>query len=211
MLNRVLIGWLLAGVLNASGSAFAGVQLSIRDGRVWLKAERARVADILAEWARVGQTEVVNGQRAAGPPLTITLNGVPELDALDIIMRSAGGFMTMSRTDLPDSLTASRFSRVVIVPFAAVASSVATSSATPPASPVPSPPAPAYDSPEHLTPLVTESGAQRVLGPDGQPVPDDQEGAPPPRPAPPTAAPAPGVITPPARRPGGAEPIDDSQ
>jgi hypothetical protein len=189
MLKRVVIGWALTAVLAVPAAASAAVQLAIHDGRVWLTADHATIADILAEWSRVGATEMINAERIRSPLLTLDLRGVPELDALDVIMRSAGGFVAVSRTVGVDASHLSRFSRVVIVPAAAGGGG---------AMPVPPPlPAPVYAPPiPTQAPVVTDSGAQRLIGPDGQLIPDDQEDAPsPPKPAPPATV-----------RPGGSMP-----
>jgi hypothetical protein len=222
MLRRAVTAIALTAVMAVAADATASVQLTIRDSRVWLKAERATIAEILAEWSRVGSTQMVNTERITGPLLTLDLRGVPEMDALDVIMRSAGGFVAVSRTDDVEASGLSRFSRVVIVPSAANGGTrVAAAPAT--AAPAPAPPVTVR------APVTTESGAQRLIGPDGQLVPDDQEDAPPSSASPalpalrpggsippgfseppdqptPAGAPRPGVITPPVRprRPGGA-------
>ena len=49
-------------------------------------AKDATVRQILAEWARVGQTKIVNVERIPGGPLTLELNNVPEAQALDILL-----------------------------------------------------------------------------------------------------------------------------
>jgi hypothetical protein len=225
----MLKSW-IAGVivwsLTAAASAAPAVQLSIQDGRVWLKADKAGVADILREWARVGRTVVVDGDRVPGGPLSLQLEGVPEQQALDIVLRGVSGFVAVARPETIADATASRFERIVVLPTAAAPNAAVASAPAPPVfAPAPTPVVAA--------PIFTASGAQRVLGPDGQPVPDDQEDAPPPRVTPnsippgfspppeappqngpgqpsatpqaPAGTPRPGVITPPpTRRPGGA-------
>ena len=215
MLNIVAIAFAVIG-FGAPPVSSSSVQLSIRDGRVWLTTDHATIADVLAEWARVGRTQIVNSASLPPTPLTVELRDVPELEALAVITRATGGFMTVSRAAAngDEAATLSQFSRVVI--FAAVPRSAF---AAPPAMPAPSY-GPAADVPPAI---FTPSGAQRMIGPDGQPVPDDQEDAPPPpRRAFPTMPPGtsmppgfsepsdsgspgrtavPGVITPPAAPP----------
>jgi hypothetical protein len=104
-----------AGLVALTGSAaFAQqVQLTIKDGRVTLKAENASVRQILDEWTRVGQTRIVNAEKVTGPPLTITLVDVPERDALDTVMRQAAGYAVVERTaDVPN---ASMFDRILVM------------------------------------------------------------------------------------------------
>lgn len=169
----------VVGVAASSATAAPGVQLSIESGRVWLVTSGATVGQILAEWARVGGTRVINGDRVADGPLTLEMRGVPELQALEVVMRSTGGFIAAARTPgaatLPPNL--SRFDRIVVLPPAAARPadrSIRAEAASSPERP-----------PRALAPPVSNfsaSGGHRIIGPDGQPVPDDQEGAPPPPP-----------------------------
>jgi hypothetical protein len=69
---------------------------------------------ILAEWARLGGTTILNGDRVAGAPLTLELNGVPERTALEIVLRSVGGYVLAPRA-VPGS-GVSAFDRVMILP-----------------------------------------------------------------------------------------------
>src|SRR5436190_11873724 len=75
--RMLVVAGLLVG-LAASAAAQAPLQLQISDGRVTLHAENVPVRTILAEWARVGGTTILNGDRVAGTPLTLQLEGVPE-------------------------------------------------------------------------------------------------------------------------------------
>lgn len=198
MLKRVIAGLLLTAALAVPAATTEKVRLTIRDGRVWLTADQATIADILAEWSRVGATQMMNTERLKSPLLTLDLRGVPELDALDVIMRSAGGFVAVSRTAGGDASHLSRFSRVVIVPSA---SAGGTAVVALPRTPVSASPVPVQ------APVFTESGAQRLIGPDGQPVADDQEDAPAPPPQRPPPAVMPGGSMPPGfSEPGAAAP-----
>jgi len=215
VLNIVAFALAVIGVLGAPPAPSRPIQLSIRDGRVWLKADHATITDVLAEWARVGHTQIVNAESLAAIPLTVELRDVPELEALAVITRSTGGFMTVSRAagNADAAATLSQFSRVVIL-AAAPRSAFAKPATTPAAADPP---------PADSAAVYTVSGAQRIIGADGQLVPDDQEDSPP---APPLAVPAvphggsfppgfseppdvrspgrtpaPGVITPPATPP----------
>lgn len=84
-------------VLVAFPAAAQQLSLDIRDGLVTLQAVNAPVRQILAEWGRVGGTKVVGAERITGAPLTITLEGVPEAKALDIVLRGAAGYMAAAR------------------------------------------------------------------------------------------------------------------
>ena len=86
-------------LIGAASTAAADVQLTIQDGRVSLIAKDATVRQILAEWARVGQTKIVNADRIAGGPLTLELTNVPEQQALDVLLRSVSGYSLAPRAD----------------------------------------------------------------------------------------------------------------
>jgi hypothetical protein len=186
------------------------VQLTIQDGRVWLVAYDATASQILAEWARVGQTAITNGDRLPGARMTLELAGIPERQALDLVLRSASGFVATTRPDATpiEADRRSQFERIVIV---------ATSNA-----PAAAPAAPTYPlraegsdgfpqpvftpTPQQAPPMVAP-GVQRVIGSDGRPVADDQEGAPERAPQPPPASLPPGFAAPPQT----AAPPEDTQ
>jgi len=146
MTSRVLLAaGLLVGVA-ASAAAQAPLRLQISDGRVTLHAENVPVRTILAEWARVGGTTILNGDRVAGAPLTLELEGVPERRALDIVLRSVSGYVVAARQ--PGKSGASIYDRIMILP-----TSVA------PRNPAPTP--------------AVAGGAPGIIRP-GMPRPDDQ-------------------------------------
>ena len=149
----------LAGViwLAAGSTAFAEVQLTIRNGRVSLVAKDATVRQILTEWARVGQTKIVNVERISGGPVTLELKNVWEQQALDVLLRSVSGYMVAPRAVV--IANASTFDRIVVMP-----TSVA------PRAPVAAAPAPVFRPP----------GIQGLFGqPVGQPEEDDSDDQPP--------------------------------
>src|SRR5688500_11880096 len=115
---RALAGGVFLLVLTAS-AASAQVQLSLRDGRVTVVATNATVRQILAEWARVGQTKIVNAERIPGGALTLQLTNVSEQEALDILLRSVTGYMAAPRP-VPDP-SLSRYDRIMVLPTAATA------------------------------------------------------------------------------------------
>lgn len=143
---------LLVGVLAFAPAASAQVRLTMTDGQVSISAKNATVAQILAEWARVGQTRIVNADRVPGAPLTLELADVSEAQALDILLRSAGGYLLAPRTTA--SATGSKFDRILIV-----AASTAPRAATP--QPLPPPTTPTFQAPR-----VPPRGA-----PDDDPIP----------------------------------------
>ena len=85
-------------VLGLASTSPAGqVRLEIRDGLVTLDAKDATIREIFVEWARVGQTRVMNAERVPGGPVTLQLNGIPERKALDIVLRSVAGYVAAPR------------------------------------------------------------------------------------------------------------------
>jgi hypothetical protein len=87
--------------------------LQLQDGRVTLDAQNVPVRQILAEWARVGGAKIVNGEKVLGAPLTLQLQGVPEREALEIILRGVSGYMLAAR-QVGSGVSA--FDRIMILP-----------------------------------------------------------------------------------------------
>src|SRR5687767_2792186 len=84
----------------SSPSLAAGLTLTIQDGLVTLDAQDVTIRQILTEWARVGKTRIVNVERLSGGPVTIKLDGVPEKQALEIILRAVPGYIAAPRETL---------------------------------------------------------------------------------------------------------------
>ena len=129
------------------------VKIAFHDGQVSVDSAGASPRAILAEWGRVGGTNIVNGDRVTGGPLTIKLVDVPEAQALEIILKSVAGYMAAPRGQTPG---ASRYDRILVLP----------TSSTPVAAPVaagrPGPNGPAM-------------GTQRFIPPrPAQPQPADE-------------------------------------
>ena len=105
--------------LAAALPAFAQqpVSLQFQGGLVTLRAQNAPVRAILAEWARLGGATIVNGERVVGPPVTLELTGVPERQALDIVLRNVAGYMLAPRR--AGASGPSAFDRVMILPTSA--------------------------------------------------------------------------------------------
>ena len=112
-MKRVGFG-LLVVTLAASPGWAAGLKLTIRDGKVSLDAQEVTVRQILTEWARVGKTRIINLERVTSGPMTLQLDGVPEEQALDIILRSVPGYMAAPRA--AGVRDASIYDRILIMP-----------------------------------------------------------------------------------------------
>ena len=138
--------------LACAGSAGAqNLTFEFRDGKVSLDATNVPVRTILSEWARLGGTRVVGGERVAGAPLTIHLESVPEAQALEIVLRNVAGYMAAPRSAA--STGASQYDRILVLATSSAPAAAANtrSSATPqnpgrgrpPSDPDEQPPAPA--------------------------------------------------------------------
>ena len=125
-MKHAVAGLLVAATCLAwAQSAGAECTLTISNGKVTLVADNATARQILTEWARVGQTKVVNIEKLSGPPLTLRLDDVPEQQALDIILRASSGFMVAERATANPA--ASRFDRILVMPPSTLSASASTS------------------------------------------------------------------------------------
>ena len=104
----------LAAVLALPLPAAAGeLKLTIRDGLVTLIADNVPLSTVMAEWARIGQTRIVNGDKIT-TPVSLQIVDTPERRALEILLRSASGYMAAERA-VPVA-GASVFDRIMILP-----------------------------------------------------------------------------------------------
>jgi len=150
-------------LLACSGAvALAGdLSLEMKNGRVTLVAENVTVRQILAEWARVGQTRIVNGDRVSGGPLSLRLVDVPEGRALDTILRGVAGYMAAPRA--ADVASTSVYDRILIMP---------TSSAPPAAASAPPQRQPTPSFPQAPVPPAPVEPVEEDVGDDNpQPTP----------------------------------------
>jgi hypothetical protein len=113
-LSAVLV---CVGIAVAVRSASAEVSVTMSGGRVTVMAKNATVGQILAEWAKVGQTKIVNAERVPGGAVTLELKDVPEAEALGVLLRSAGGYVLAPRRT--ETANASRYDRILILPQSA--------------------------------------------------------------------------------------------
>lgn len=201
---------LAALVAAAPASAFAGeLKLTIANGRATIMADDVPLQQILAEWARVGKTRVVNGDKLTGPAVTLQLVDVPEAQALETLLRSASGYVVAQRAAFaPDT---SQYDRILIMPTSrppAVSASAPPPSFNQPARPMPQPQPiidedDPIDAPVVMPPGMNPGPGQPML-PPGMAQPNNQQ------PQQPLTAPRPGMLpAPPAGQPNpfGATPI----
>jgi hypothetical protein len=149
-------------VALASPGQAQGVKRQFNAGEVTLSAQNAPVRAILQEWARLGGATIVNADRVAGPPVTLELTGVPERQALDVVLRSVAGYIVAPRPQ--GSAGASAFDRILILPTSVAPRNpppaVATAGARPPIvrpAPIIRPPDPNDNVTENADPLEDPS------------------------------------------------------
>ena len=119
----------LAALVTAVPARAAELKLEFHAGRVNLIARDVSVRQILAEWAKVGGTQIVNMDRVSAAPVTLQLEGVSERQALEAILRSTAGYLAAPRR--PDHPGSSVYDRILVMAVS-----------TPPPGPVrPTPPA----------------------------------------------------------------------
>jgi hypothetical protein len=185
-LGALVFALSLVGVRPAG----ADVRLTIHDGLVSLAAKDATLRQILAEWARIGQTRIIDIDRIAGAPLSIEFSNVPEKQAIDMLLRTLNGYLLVPRP-VPD-VNASQYDRIVVLPTTAQPRSFAAGSPMPAPLPQPRfqlPPASEPDDQGGLAPVLE---LQQPITPNGAPPLPSPIGGPPPFPMPTgTAAPGP--------------------
>jgi hypothetical protein len=81
----------------ASLSTAGDLKLTLNNGRATLIAQDVPLRQILDEWARIGKTVIVNADKLNGPPMTLELVDRPEREVLDLILRSASGYIAAQR------------------------------------------------------------------------------------------------------------------
>src|SRR5713226_7058315 len=125
----VLFG--MAAWLAATSIASADVHVTMQQGgRVSIVAKDATVRQILTEWARVGQTKIVNVERIPGGPMSLELNNVTEGQALEVLLRPISGYIAAPRP--VEAANLSRFDRIIVMPTLAGARAPAAASTTAP-------------------------------------------------------------------------------
>jgi hypothetical protein len=85
-------------VLAPAAASAQSVSVRFDGGYVTVSAQNAPVRQILSEWARQGQTKVVNAEKIQGGVVTLELTRVPEKQALEVLLRSAAGYMAAPRS-----------------------------------------------------------------------------------------------------------------
>ncbi len=125
-MTRFFLSAVLLGALAAPASAQQTLKLEMHDGRVNLDAVSVPARQILAEWAKIGGTRVVGGDKVTGALLTLRFVNMPERQALDIILRNVAGYMAAPRL-ASSTPGASSYDRILILPTSSVVTTAAGS------------------------------------------------------------------------------------
>ncbi len=107
MRAKILTGLLSAGLLllvtvhpTAQAPAERKLQLSFdKNGLVTLIAQNVTVREILAEWTRLGGTQVTNADKLAGGPVNVQFEAQPEGVVLESLLRSTAGYILYPRLE----------------------------------------------------------------------------------------------------------------
>ena len=113
---RVAAGMLATVVAAAAVPPALGaseITINMGAGRVTLIATDAPLADVLAEWARVGDTVFVGAEMLGVEPITLHLVDAAEADAIRLLLRSAAGYIAAPRR--AGASGASRYDRVTVL------------------------------------------------------------------------------------------------
>lgn len=96
-MRKIFLLFTIPALLVLPSQAAAGeLKLSIQNGLVTLAADDVPLSMIMAEWSRIGGTKIVNGERLM-TRVTLNLVDMPERRALEVVLRSATGFMAAER------------------------------------------------------------------------------------------------------------------
>ena len=125
-MRQILLSTALCVVVAAPAAA-QQVKLTFNEGLVSLDATSAPIRSILSEWSKLGGTKMVGIERITGAPLTLKLIDVPEAQALEIILRSAAGYMAAPRAV---GAGASRYDRIMVMATSSTPAPAAAPAAT---------------------------------------------------------------------------------
>ena len=110
------------------------LKVTMSEGRVTIVARNVSLREVLQEWARVGKTTIVNAEKLAGPPVTLHLVNSTERDALDILLRSAAGYLAVPRAE--SNPGTSVYDRIAILATSRAPAATAMAMAAPPPAPI---------------------------------------------------------------------------
>jgi hypothetical protein len=103
----------LVALFSAQPVRAGALSLSLKDGRVTILAYNVSVREILNEWARLGGVSITGSDALGGAPISVELKDVPESKALEVLLRSARGYVALSRNQ--PAATGSMFQSIRIL------------------------------------------------------------------------------------------------
>jgi hypothetical protein len=138
-LRATLVFSAVLGLIAAGDAAAQKLTLRVEQGLVTLDAENVSIDEILARWNSITGLNVVskNG-RGSDIPVTVRISGMPERDALALVLRDLSGYIMGERRDPRTGVVS--IDRVMILP-----DSAAQASAPPPRVATPPVPRPTFD------------------------------------------------------------------
>jgi hypothetical protein len=152
-------------VLFPTRAGAGQLKMEFRDGTVSISAADVPLTQVLNEWARLGQTRIVNLEKLGGAPLTVELANVPEKQALEVLLRNVPGYLVAAR---PAAVAgSSQFDRIVVMPGTIAPAQPGMRAATPPPPPPPQATVPPMGG-------IIEDQDQPVQDVSEQPVPAEQ-------------------------------------
>lgn len=183
---RTLLFCLLVLACFAAPCRAAELRLSIQDGRVSVDAQDVTIRQILTEWARIGQTRIVNIDRLSEARVTLKFDEIPEKQALDMILRAVPGYVAAPRGAFVAN--ASMYDTILIMATTTAVASIRPTGARPVGAPG------AAGGITRLMQMQQAQGAQQVVIPEPADDPMDDPAL--------AAAAAAGLIPVPAASPG---------
>jgi hypothetical protein len=161
-LRSALFAVLACGL--AMPASAGDLKLTMKDGRVTLIADDVPLRQILQEWARIGQARIVNADKLSGPAMTLQLIDTPEKDALDILLRSASGYIAAPRAVA--MANAATYDRITIMASSRAPAAAPMSASAPPAT-FQRPPMPVIDDSDEPVVNVTMPAQPQPYNPNG--------------------------------------------
>lgn len=113
-MRKILCLLAIPALLAVPNQAGAGeLTLTIQNGLVTLIADDVPLSRVMSEWARIGKTTIVNGDKIM-TPISLHIVDMPERKALDIVLRAASGYMVAQRASA--MAAGSVYDRIMILP-----------------------------------------------------------------------------------------------
>jgi hypothetical protein len=164
-LRSILVCSAVLGLLAAGTAAAQKLSLRIEQGLVTLDADNVTVDEVLARWSQVTGLNVVSKSgEGSDIPVSLRLDGVPERDALRMVLRDLSGHIMGERRDPVTGLVT--IDRLMILPQSSAEPSTVAERPRRLEPFTRRPPAPAYlQAPVSEVPQVVESETPVELAP----------------------------------------------